>query len=59
MRGSMEFNKELPARKRICEAMHSVEEMRGRSRFPAVILDVATLNKETWWSYEDAVSKVH
>ena len=59
MRGSMEFNKELPARKRICEAMHSVEEMRGRSRFPAVILDVATRKKETWWSYEDAVSKVH
>lgn len=57
MRGSMEFNKELPARKRICEAIHSVEEMRGRSRFPAVILDVATRKKETWWSYEDALAK--
>ena len=43
---------------RICEAIHSVEEMRGKSHFPAILLDVATGKKECWWSYEDALEKV-
>ena len=58
MRGCLEFTKGMPAKTRICEAIHSVEEMRGRCNFPAVILDVETGRKEIWWSYEDALKKV-
>ncbi len=58
MRGCLEFTKNMPAKARICEAIHSVEEMRGRCNFPAVILDVETGRKEIWWSYEDALKKV-
>ena len=49
--------KDLPAKVRICEAIHSVEEMRGKSHFPAVLLDVVTGKREAWWSYEDALAK--
>ena len=58
IRGCLEFNKNLPAKVRICEAIHSVEEMRGKSHFPAVLLDVATGKRESWWSYEDALQKI-
>ena len=40
------------------EGLHSLEEMRGRNRFPAVVLDIATGKNETWWSYEDALEKL-
>lgn len=56
-RGSIEFNKDMPAKKRICEAMYSVETMGGKKCFPAIVLDVATGKKKTWWSYEDALMK--
>lgn len=58
VRGCMEFNKDMPVRNRICEGLHSLEEMRGRNRFPAVVLDIATGKNETWWSYEDALKKI-
>ena len=58
IRGCLEFTKGMPAKARMCEAIHSVQEMRGRSNFPAVILDVTTGRKEIWWSYEDALKKV-
>ena len=57
MRGSLEYTEALPTKVRICEAIHSVEEMRGKVHFPAVLLDVATGKKESWWSYEDAIKK--
>ena len=57
-RGCIEFNKGMPARKCICEALHSIEEMRSRSRFPAVVVDVATDKREVWYSYEDALEKM-
>ena len=57
-RGCLEFNKDLPAKMRICEAIHSLEEMRGRVHFPACVLDVATGKKEIWWSYAAAVEKL-
>jgi DNA segregation ATPase FtsK/SpoIIIE-like protein len=56
-RGCVEFNKDMPTRQRICEALHSVEAMRGKKHFPAIVLDTATGKKETWWSYEDALAK--
>ena len=58
IRGCLEFNKNLPAKVRICEAICSVEEMRGKKHFPAILLDVATGKKEAWWSYEDVLKKV-
>ena len=58
VRGCMEFNKDMPVRNRICEGLHSLEEMRGRNRFPAVVLDIATGKNETWWSYDDALIKI-
>ena len=58
IRGSVEFNKDMPIRKRICEAFHSVDAMRGKRHFPALVLDIATGKKECWWSYEDALEKV-
>ena len=58
IRGCLEFNKNLPAKVRICEAIHSVEEMRGKNHFPAILLDVELGKKEVWWSYEDALKKV-
>ena len=58
IRGCLEFNKNLPTKVRICEGIHSVEEMRGKNHFPAIVLDVTTGKKETWWSYEDACKKV-
>ena len=58
MRGSLEYTEDLPTKERICEAIHSVEEMRGKSHFPAVLLDVATGKRESWWSYEDALKKI-
>lgn len=58
MRGSLEYTEDLPAKVRICEAIHSVEEMRGKSHFPALLLDVATGKREAWWSYEDALKKI-
>ena len=36
MRGSLEYTEGLPTKVRICEAIHSVEEMRGKRHFPAV-----------------------
>ena len=32
--------------------------MRGRNRFPAVVLDIATGKNETWWSYDDVLIKI-
>ena len=58
MRGSLEYTEGLPTKVRICEAIHSVEEMRGKSHFPAVLLDVATGKSESWWSYEDTVKEL-
>ena len=58
MRGSLEYTKGLATKFRICEAIHSVEEMRGKSHFPAMLLDVATGKREAWWSYEDALKKL-
>ena len=58
VRGCMEFNRDLPAKKRICEGLHSIEEMRGSNRFPAIVLDIATGKQETWYSYEDALNKM-
>ena len=58
MRGALEYTEGLPAKTRICEAIHSLEEMRGKNHFPAVLLDVATGKRESWWSYEDACRKV-
>ena len=58
MRGSLEYTEGLPVKVRICEAIHSVEEMRGKSHFPAILLDVATGKRESWWSYEDALQKI-
>jgi hypothetical protein len=57
IRGALEYTEGLPTKVRICEAIHSVEEMRGKSHFPAILLDVATGKKECWWSYEDALAK--
>jgi hypothetical protein len=58
IRGSLEYTEGLPTKVRICEAIHSVEDMRGKSHFPAILLDVVTGKKECWWSYEDALKKV-
>lgn len=58
IRGCLEFNKNLPVEERICEAIHSVEEMRGKKHFPAVVFDVTAGKKEVWWSYEDALEKL-
>ena len=58
MRGSLEFNESLPVKMRVCEAIHSVEEMRGKSHFPVVLFNVATGKKESWLTYEDAVEKI-
>ena len=57
VRGSLEYNKALPAKLRMCEAFYSVEELRGKSQFPALLWDTATGKKEVWWSYEDALTK--
>ena len=58
MRGALEYSEGLPAKLRVFDAIHSVEEMRGKARFPAILLDVATGKKEAWLSYEEAVEKI-
>ena len=58
MRGSLEYSEGMPTKARICEAIHSVEAMRGKAHYPAILLDVATGKKEKWWSYEDALQKL-
>jgi hypothetical protein len=57
VRGCLEYNKELPAKLRMCEGFYSLEEMRGKRYFPAVLWDTATGKKEVWWSYQDALKK--
>ena len=57
VRGCLEFTKNLPTKVRIYEGIHSVEEMRGKAHFPAVLLDIETGKKDVWWSYEDACEK--
>lgn len=57
VRGCLEYTKALPAKLRMREAFLSVEEMRGKRHFPAVVWDTATGKKEVWWSYEDALTK--
>ena len=57
VRGALEYTKGLPALERLREAVRSIEEARGRSRFPALVLNVATGKKAFWYTYEDAVEK--
>lgn len=56
-RGCLEFAKGLTAKMRIREAFGAVNELRGRNVFPVVLVDGTSGKRETWWSYQDALSK--
>lgn len=56
-RGSIMFNCEQSAKVRIREAFRSLEMMRGTRCFPAIYINPASGEKETWCSYEDACKK--
>ena len=57
VRGCLDFCVGLPAKVRIREGVQALEELRGKSQFPLVVLDTATGKKEVWYSYEDAIKK--
>ena len=59
IRGCMEFNKDLPAKVRICEGAHSLEIARGKGHYPLVVVDLSTGKKETWMSHEQACEKMY
>ena len=57
MRGCLAWTKDMPAKARVLEAVHSVEFLRGKVYFPITLLDAATGKKEVWYSYEDAFAR--
>lgn len=57
VRGSLEFNRGLPARQSIREAFQTVTLARNKQYFPVTVIDTATGKREIWWSYEDALKK--
>lgn len=57
VRGCLEFNRDLPAKARMCEGIRALEEARGKGCFPAIVLDVAMGKREAWYSYEHALTK--
>ena len=57
VRGCLAWTEGMPAKERICEAVHSLEVLRGKVCFPVILYDTATGKKEVWYSYEDALSK--